>query len=127
MAPTGTQGFECCSKPPREDERRTQLLARRRLTPKARTVAMRRALRERMWANVGLVRRGRDLERTLRWIRDAIGRVPYDPLDVDAMECLNLLTVGREITRAALRRRHSVGAHFRADEHPLQNAAGIAG
>jgi L-aspartate oxidase len=103
------------------------LLARRRITPRARMGALRRALQERMWAGVGLVRRGRDLERTLRWIRDAVGRVPHDPLDAEAMECLNLLTVGREITRAALRRRRSVGAHFRADEQPLHNAAGIAG
>jgi L-aspartate oxidase len=103
------------------------LVARRRPAPRARLADVRRALQERMWAHVGLVRRGRDLERTLRWIRDAVGRVPYDPLDAGAMECLNLLTVGREITRAALRRRRSVGAHFRADEHPLENAAGIAG
>jgi len=88
---------------------------------------VRRGLQDRMWAHAGLVRNGRDLERTLRWIRDALGRVPQDPFDAAATECLNLLTVGREIVRAALRRRHSVGAHYRSDEDRLERTAGIAG
>jgi len=92
-----------------------------------RPARVRRALQERMSDDVGLVRNGRDLARTLRWIEAAFGRVRYDPLDVEAMECLNLLTVAREIARAALARPRSVGAHFRSDETDFSEAAGVAG
>jgi L-aspartate oxidase len=88
---------------------------------------VRRGLRDRMWAHAGLVRNGRDLDRTLRWISGALDRVPHDPFDAVAMECLNLLTVAREIARAALDRPRSVGAHYRSDEKRLEQAAGIAG
>jgi L-aspartate oxidase len=103
------------------------LAGRRRKGEPRRLEQVRRGLQDRMWAHAGLVRNGRDLERTLRWIRDALGRVPQDPFDAAATECLNLLTVGREIVRAALRRRHSVGAHYRSDEDRLERTAGIAG
>jgi L-aspartate oxidase len=88
---------------------------------------VRRALQARMSDDAGLVRGGRDLARTLRWIESAFGRVRYDPLDIGAMECLNLLTVAREIAGAALARPRSVGAHFRSDEAETGEAAGIAG
>jgi L-aspartate oxidase len=88
---------------------------------------VRRALQARMSDEAGLVRNGRDLTRTLRWIEAAFGRMRYDPLDAEAMECLNLLTVAREIARAALARPRSVGAHFRSDEAEQSEAAGIAG
>jgi L-aspartate oxidase len=92
-----------------------------------RPARVRRALQARMSEDAGLVRNGRDLARTVRWIEAAFGRVRYDPLDVEAMECLNLLTVAREIARAALARPRSVGAHFRSDETEVSEAAGIAG
>jgi L-aspartate oxidase len=103
------------------------LVAGRAGTQGERPARVRRALQGRMWDDVGLVRNGHDLERTLRWIEAAFGRVRYDPLDPEAMECLNLLTVAREIARAALARPRSVGAHFRSDETALSEAAGVAG
>jgi len=92
-----------------------------------RPARVRRALQARMSEDAGLVRNGRDLARTVRWIEAAFGRVGYDPLDVEAMECLNLLTVAREIARAALARPRSVGAHFRSDDTEVSEAAGVAG
>ena len=80
-----------------------------------------------MWEHVGVVRDGAGLSGTLSWIREQLAGMPYDPLDRETMECLNLLTVARAITQAALDRRHGVGAHYRTDSSQLENAAAFAG
>jgi len=72
-------------------------------------------LRELMWDRVGLIRNGPGMEQALAWIDRVRADVPYAPYHPEAMECLNLLTVARYITRSALIRRRGVGAHFRSD------------
>ena len=73
-----------------------------------------------MWREVGLFRDRAGLERALAaiepawravdaWIRDG------GPLDADGWRTASLLTVGRLIARAALRREESRGAHYRSD------------
>jgi len=77
------------------------------------------AVRDLMWRAVGLFR-------TREGLQDAVSRLgeisrdadqPSTPLtdDADAWRRLHLVTVGRLIARAALRREESRGGHFRAD------------
>jgi len=79
-----------------------------------------REIQDVMWREVGLFRDRAGLERALAaiepawravdaWIRDG------GPLDADGWRTASLLTVGRLIARAALRREESRGAHYRSD------------
>ncbi|MBI5136280.1 MAG: L-aspartate oxidase [Nitrospirae bacterium] len=79
-----------------------------------------------MWDQVGLVRNGQGMANALAWIEGALADFPYDPFDADATACLNLLTVARAITRAALGRTRGVGAHFRSDDDPVAGATARA-
>jgi len=83
-------------------------------------------LADRMWNNVGLVRDAAGLMATLAWLRGR-KRMSVDPLDIGRSECRNLLEVAYAITRAALARRESVGAHYRVDGVELERAAAAAG
>ena len=76
---------------------------------------MRQSLQHLMWDHVGLVRNGEGMARALKWIEGSLARFPYDPFAEEPMACLNLLTVARAITRAALSRGRAVGAHYRTD------------
>ena len=77
---------------------------------------VRQSLRSAMWRNVGIVRHGAKLADCLDmfafWGRYALGSVFETP---EGWEAQNLLTVGHLMTRAALERRESRGAHQRAD------------
>ena len=73
-----------------------------------------------MWQHVGLFRDRAGLEHALRVLEPAWDALDADicegtPLDADAWRRASLLTVGRLIARAALRREESRGAHYRAD------------
>jgi L-aspartate oxidase len=73
--------------------------------------AIERDIRERMWANVGVVRDAAGLERAL---------AQFEALAPGASTHLiarNMLDVGRLVAAAALARTESRGAHYRAD-HP---------
>jgi L-aspartate oxidase len=66
-------------------------------------------LREQMWKNVGIIRKQSGLEEALDFIEKTIpklGRVAK----------LRFLSA-REIVKAALKRKESLGAHYRKDEH----------
>jgi L-aspartate oxidase len=66
-----------------------------------------------MWERAGLVRNGDGLREALAAIEALAGSIP-----VGASEARNRATVARLVVTAALARRESRGAHFRAD-HPL--------
>jgi L-aspartate oxidase len=73
-----------------------------------------------MWRDVGLFRDGPGIERALQVLepasRELDGRIRnHEPLDGDAWRAASLVTVGRLIARAALRREESRGGHFRSD------------
>ena len=64
-------------------------------------------LRELMWKNVGIIRTEKSLIDTLRFIEDSIERV-------GRITKLRFLTA-REIVKASIDRKKSLGAHFRKD------------
>jgi succinate dehydrogenase/fumarate reductase flavoprotein subunit len=75
-----------------------------------------------MWQHVGLFRDSYGLEQTVAMLEPpwlelerALRRGPFS--HVATWHAASLLTVGRLIARAALRRTESRGAHYRAD-HP---------
>jgi L-aspartate oxidase len=73
-----------------------------------------------MWRDVGLFRDRAGLERALQVLEpawrtfDALAR-DGRPLDAPAWRTISVLTVGRLIARAALRREESRGGHYRSD------------
>ena len=80
---------------------------------------------------VGIVRTEGEMLRALEIIarlRDRAGQVrvsgnrAYNPGWHTALELRNLLTVSEAVTRSALERKESRGAHFR-DDHPGKDAA----
>ncbi len=73
-----------------------------------------------MWRDVGLFRDRAGLERALGVLEGAWRELDErilagDPLDPDGWRRACILTVGRLIARAALRREESRGGHYRAD------------
>ena len=84
----------------------------------------RTALQELMWEDAGLVRDARGLEHAASVIAAwrAHQRTPEAEVD---FENENLLVVAEQLVAAALRRRESVGAHYRRDD-PTENAADAA-
>ncbi len=76
---------------------------------------IRNALKELMWDQVGIVRNTKDLAAGLRqlrlWERTTKGHGP----DRMLFEVRNMITTASLITRSALSREGSVGAHFRSD------------
>ena len=78
-----------------------------------------------MWRNVGLFRERSGLEQATRVLGDAWTTARESlaagaRLDAAAWRSLTILTVGRLIARAAMRREESRGAHFRSD-HPKRD------
>jgi L-aspartate oxidase len=73
-------------------------------------------VRELMWKRVGLFRTREGLGSAMRQLDAAAETADAWPTtSADAWRSLNLITVARLITRAALRREESRGAHFRQD------------
>jgi len=66
-------------------------------------------LREQMWKNVGIIRKESGLKEALEFIENTIPKV-------GRLAKLRFLTA-REIVKAALNRKESLGAHYRKDEH----------
>ncbi|MFW6064483.1 MAG: L-aspartate oxidase [Candidatus Natronoplasma sp.] len=75
-------------------------------------------MREKMMKNAGIVRKEDDLTDLINWLDSKIREI--DDLSIDDQtywELKNMLTVSRLISRAALLREESRGAHHRSD-HP---------
>ncbi len=86
--------------------------------------AIKRDLRELMWAKVGIVRNEADLSQALEGIRvlskraqgiGVVGGKRYNPEWFDAVCVRSMLTVSEAIVRSAMMREESRGAHFRSD------------
>ena len=85
------------------------------------------AIRNTLWENVSIERNGEGLQNTLaslQEIADSLGDAITcsDTKDVPMIETVNMLNVALMITRAALARTESRGAHYRAD-FPTQDDA----
>ena len=76
---------------------------------------IRSSLKRLMWSQVGIVREKKGLTAALKqlkeWDRNMKGLAP----DRDVFEVRNMITTAQLITRSALQREGSVGAHFRSD------------
>jgi L-aspartate oxidase len=82
--------------------------------------AIKDAIRETLWENVSIERNGEGLRQTLAELQDlmvSLGNILASPevADVAAVETVNMLNVALMITRSALARTESRGAHYRAD------------
>jgi L-aspartate oxidase len=80
-----------------------------------RTPFSRAALQELLWEDAGLVRTAAGLERA-EAVLASWSATPRSPRTEAEFEDENLLLVATHLVRAALQRRDSVGAHFRADD-----------
>ncbi len=90
----------------------------------ARPAAIKRRIQELMWANVGLVRNGRDLSATagaLEEIAEDVAHPSVAPVAgysyelQEALEIQGMLTLARLVVLAADRRKESRGHHYRSD------------
>jgi len=110
-----------------QEEARLESMFRKGERPQA----IKRDLRELMWAKVGIVRNEADLIRALEGIHSLLGRSEragvaggklYNPEWYDAICLRSMLLVSEAIVRSALLRQESRGAHFRSD-HPGRDDA----
>ncbi|MGI8785313.1 MAG: FAD-binding protein [Acidobacteriota bacterium] len=85
---------------------------------------LRSELEDLMWANVGIVRNGPDLESALSQLETlgrrageiaASGGTSCNPEWNEAINVINLVQVGEMVAQAALLRQESRGAHYRSD------------
>jgi len=67
-----------------------------------------------LWSKVGIIRNGSELCEALRRLESLVLVPPSAPLG-DFHEARNILEVGKIITRSALAREESRGAHYRSD------------
>jgi len=81
---------------------------------------MKNRLKELMWDKVGIIRKGSSLKQALSELKRMDRRVEASPDNKYELELKNMLTTSILITQAALNRKESRGAHFRAD-HPMQD------
>ena len=73
-----------------------------------------------MWNGVGIIRTKESLEQALLKLDQVEKQLNFTPASADELELFNMLTVGKLITRAALDRTESRGAHYRVD-YPNRN------
>ncbi len=76
---------------------------------------IRNSLRKLMWKKVGIVRTRKELSEALRQLRKWDNLMKQVPPDRSVFELKNMITASLLITRSALLREGSVGAHFRSD------------
>lgn len=93
----------------------------------------RKALQELMWEDAGLMRDAAGLGHAASVIAEW-RRTRRSPVTEAEYENENLLLVGEQLVAAALRREHSVGAHFRSDDpsapergHSREESASVTG
>ncbi len=84
-------------------------------TAKGDLLKIRSQLRRLMWREVGIIRSGESLRRAIDTIDGWRTLWDSGPLSRPWLELKNMLTAGELISRAALARKGSVGAHYRTD------------
>lgn len=77
---------------------------------------IRTSLRKLMWENVGIVRNGKDMAAAMKKLREWDRMIRNPPRDRAVLELKNMILVSMLITRSALLREGSVGAHYRSDQ-----------
>lgn len=88
---------------------------RTRSKPPANIPALRESIRKIMWEKVGIVRNKKDLMAALGQLQRWDKRLKNHGPDRALFEVHNMITTAVLITRSALNRNGSVGAHFRSD------------
>jgi L-aspartate oxidase len=85
--------------------------------PKPQTLlsAARARLQETMWQRVGLVRSGEGLKKALKVLNELYVEFGKPALVREEIELANMIEVAWLVTRSALERQESRGAHFRTD------------
>ena len=68
-----------------------------------------------MTHNVGIIREENDLENTLYYLEERLEILEFTLPTIDEWEVQNMLTIAYLITKAALLRKESRGAHYRVD------------
>jgi len=128
--------FAKANSAPQLDNSQLEALARHALEPFERDTAenpyqIQHELQDRMQDLAGIVRRQEEMEKALEIIEalkqraaraSVKGNREFNPGWHTALDLQNLLTVSEAITRAAIERKESRGAHFR-DDFPGKNAA----
>jgi L-aspartate oxidase len=76
---------------------------------------VRMSLQKVMWEKTGIVRNRKGLLAALKKLREWDRMLRRPPLERGALELRNMITAAMLITRSALLREGSVGAHFRSD------------
>jgi L-aspartate oxidase len=76
---------------------------------------IKRILRKVMWEKVGIIRCARSLDEAMLVLKTYNEIVGKEYLKRHELELKNMLTVARLIVEASLRRKGSVGAHYRSD------------
>ncbi len=78
-------------------------------------IEIRASLKELMWEKVGIVRNKKDLSAAVKKLREWDRIMKYHTPDRNIFELKNMIATASLITRSALLREGSVGAHFRSD------------
>ena len=76
---------------------------------------VRLSLKKLMWSNVGIVRNKKELAAALKQLKDWSRAMKDQGPDRNFFELNNMITTASLVTRSALLREGSVGAHFRSD------------
>ncbi len=76
---------------------------------------IRASLKKLMWEKVGIVRNRKDLAAALKQLREWERMMKNHAPERSLFELKNMITTSTLITRSALSREGSVGAHFRSD------------
>jgi L-aspartate oxidase len=76
---------------------------------------VRMSLQKVMWEKTGIVRSRKGLTAALKKLREWDRMLKNPPLERQSLELQNMITAAMLITRAALLREGSVGAHYRSD------------
>ncbi len=76
---------------------------------------LRNSLRRLMWTKVGLIRTGDSLRKAVEQLQQWSQKLSAAPFNQTGLETQNMVQVGQCITKAALWRTNSVGAHYRED------------
>ncbi len=77
--------------------------------------ALKNRIKRLMWDNVGIVRNKAGLIDTILELRTIQSKCDFHPETFEEIELRNMSLVGYLVTRAALNRKESRGAHFRSD------------